>query len=120
MRPAGSRDRVAHVGLDADEGSFNLDMDPARIRELAKRGGEGGRKLRERFAYDTGWRENRSIRLRSCLTVTGEFLQSIKLACDRPAAGDVSYVDALQDPTFLPTDGTEFASEPARQSRRRS
>jgi predicted acylesterase/phospholipase RssA len=111
LRPAGSRDRVAHIGLYSEEGSFNLDMTPARIRALAERGAQGGRKLRDRFARDSGWTENRSIRLRSFLSVTGEFLQSVKIACDRPAAGDVSYVDALQDPKFRPTDGSVLAVE---------
>jgi predicted acylesterase/phospholipase RssA len=102
LRPVGSRDRVAHVGLEDTEGDFNLCMDPAQIHELAKRGAHGGRKLRDYFARGTGWRDNRSARLFSLLTVSGEFFQCVKLACDKPVANDKSYVEELQDQGFCP------------------
>ena len=102
LRPVGSRDRVAHVSLNDSEGGFNLCMDPDQICALAERGAHGGRKLRERFACETGWRDNRSARLFSFLTVTGEFLQCVKLTCENPVADDKSYVEELQDPTFCP------------------
>lgn len=104
LRPIGSRDRVAHVSLDAEEGSFNLSMGPDQVAILAERGMQAGRKLREHFASGSGWRENRGARLVSFLTVTGEYLHCVKKACDHPVAGDRSYVEELEDSTFHPVD----------------
>jgi predicted acylesterase/phospholipase RssA len=104
LRPIGSRDRVAHVSLDESEGSFNLCMKPEQIRTLAERGRFGGTKLRDRFARDTGWRENRSARLFSFLAVTGEYLQWVNRACSfRGADGRRYYVDELGDAEFHPS-----------------
>ena len=63
--------------------------------------GMAGDKLRERFAENGGWRDNRRARLFSFLTVTGEYLQWVKLACDQPVSGDRSYEDELKDSGFL-------------------
>jgi predicted acylesterase/phospholipase RssA len=104
LRPIGSRDRVAHVSLDEMEGSFNVCMDPGQIRRLAERGRFGGTKLRDRFARDTGWRENRSARLFSFLAVTGEYLQWVNRACSfRGVDGKRYYVDELRDAAFHPS-----------------
>jgi predicted acylesterase/phospholipase RssA len=102
LRPVGSRDRVAHVSLDDTEGSFNLCMDSRQISALAERGRHGGSKLRDRFAEDDGWSDNRRARLYSFLTVTGEYLQWVRLACEQPVSGDTSYEDELNDPSFCP------------------
>jgi predicted acylesterase/phospholipase RssA len=112
LRPVGSRDRVAHVSLGDKEGSFNVSMDPDQILALAKRGGYGGQKLRDRFANDTGWRDNRSARLFSFLIVTGEYLQRVKRACDyRGEGGKRYYVDDLSDAAFHPPGCTPLTSE---------
>jgi len=100
LRPAGSRDRVAHVSLTDTEGSFNLRMDAGQIRRLADRGGYGGGKLRDRFATQDGWRDNRKARLISFLTVTGEYLQWVRVACVKPVSGDRPYQKELKDSHF--------------------
>ena len=102
LRPVGSRDRVAHVSLTDQEGSFNLRMDPDQIIALAERGRHGGRKLRDRFAEQDGWRDNRKARLCSFLAVTGEYLQWVKLGCKGTISTDKSYEEELNDPNFSP------------------
>jgi len=102
LRPVGSRDRVAHVSLTDKEGSFNLRMNSGQILSLAERGGYGGSKLRDRFATEDGWRDNRRARLSSFLAVTGEYLQCVKLACDHPVSPERSYREDLSDEGFRP------------------
>jgi len=102
LRPVGSRDRVAHVSLSDEEGSFNLRMGSKQILALAARGGHGGRKLRDRFAAEDGWSDNRRARLFSFLSVTGEYLQCVKLACEQPVSNDKSYAAELNDTSFCP------------------
>jgi predicted acylesterase/phospholipase RssA len=112
LRPVGSRVRVAHVSLDDSEGSFNLLMDPEQIQALAKRGGYGGEKLRDRFANETGWRDNRSARLFSFLSVTGEYLQWVNRACNyRGEDGRRYYVDELNDNAFHPPGYSALTTE---------
>lgn len=114
LRPIGSRDRVAHVSLGDKEGSFNVSMDPGQIQALAARGGWGGEKLRDRFARDTGWRDNRSARLFSFLSVTGEYLQWVNRACNyRGEDGRRYYVDELNDNAFHPTGYSPLTMEQA-------
>lgn len=104
LRPIGSRDRVAHVSLSPEEGSFNLSMGDDEIRLLAKRGEKAGEKLREYFTRE-GWRRNRSARLVSFLTVTGEYLHCVEKACREPVKGDESYVEELRNENFRLADG---------------
>lgn len=70
----GFRDRIAHVGLSADEGGMNLTMPPERIAALATRGRCAGEALRVRFSTVqetgwTGWENHRWVRLRSNLSL---------------------------------------------------
>lgn len=70
----GFRDRIAHVGLSAEEGGMNLTMPPERIAALATRGRCAGEALRVRFSTVqetgwTGWENHRWIRLRSNLSL---------------------------------------------------
>jgi predicted acylesterase/phospholipase RssA len=98
LRPIGSRDRVAHVSLSESEGSFNLVMESKQIFDLAERGRCGGAKLRDHFAYESGWRDNRSARLFSFLAVTGEYLQWVSAACNyRDEDGKRYYIDELDE-----------------------
>jgi len=70
----GFRDRIAHVGLSADEGGMNLTMPLERIAALATRGRCAGEALRVRFSTVqetgwTGWENHRWVRLRSNLAL---------------------------------------------------
>ncbi|HUR81606.1 MAG TPA: patatin-like phospholipase family protein [Thermoanaerobaculia bacterium] len=47
----GQRDRIAHVLLAEDEGGLNLTMEKPVIDDLARRGAEAGRMLREQFSW---------------------------------------------------------------------
>lgn len=104
LRPVGSRDRVAHISLGEEEGSFNLLMDPGQIEKLARRGGYGGEKLRDFFAHAGGWRQHRSARLFSFLAVTDEYLRWVDRACKRTdsASGKRFYVGEVRESDFHP------------------
>lgn len=52
LRLPGQRDRIAHVLLARGEGGLNLTMEQETIDDLAARGAEAGRTLRERFRWD--------------------------------------------------------------------
>src|SRR5262249_11528617 len=51
LRVPGYRDRVAHIFHRADEGGLNLNMPPAVIDRLSRRGGAAGTVLREQFRW---------------------------------------------------------------------
>ena len=103
MRMPGYRDRVVTVLLDDDEGGLNLDMESAKIIELADRGRAAGAELVRRFAVrSTGaftgkmdWENHRIIRYRATMDRVQRYFDSFEQvfrAASQP--GDCSY-DAL-------------------------
>ena len=83
MRMPGYRDRVAHVGTDANEGGMNLTMDPCVLRRLNERGRLAGARLAMRFATPDGdgtpltWANHRWVRYRSSMAALEGVLRKI-------------------------------------------
>ena len=79
LRLSTSRDRVAHVCLAAEEGSFNFDMKPEAIARLAELGREAGRKLAERFAEKApGWPAHRGMRYLAAVQLAVRFIDDFE------------------------------------------
>jgi predicted acylesterase/phospholipase RssA len=74
----GQRDRIAHVLLGPDEGGLNLTMEKSTIDEVAARGAEAGRLLRDRFR----WRNHQWVRYLSFMTALETSLEQWERAFD--------------------------------------
>lgn len=76
LRLAASRDRVVHVCLDEDEGSFNFEMQPEEIRRLVELGNAAAGKLVKRFAGDfPGWPAHRGLRYVTAVQVAARYVR---------------------------------------------
>ena len=78
----GYRDRVAHVGLKAQEGGLNLNMPSSVITDLAGRGKRAAEIFARRFSNPAPddrltWDNHRWVRLRSLLGLLQEWLPHI-------------------------------------------
>lgn len=78
LRLPGQRDRIAHVLLDEKEGGLNLSMDEPTIADVAGRGAEAGRKLRDDF----DWRNHKWARYLSFMSALEEALERWDAAFD--------------------------------------
>jgi hypothetical protein len=95
-RLPGYRDRIATVGLSADQGGLNLNMPKSRIDTLANYGGDAGVEFVKRFAVpDPGcrldWSNHRWVRLRSALAALEEDLIKLDTSCAAPLKPDQPY-----------------------------
>ena len=70
----GFRERIVEIRLTKDEGGLNLDMDPARIDRLARKGAEAGQLLR---GFD--FAEHRWVRLQVLMPPLAEELERLLL-----------------------------------------
>lgn len=70
----GFRERIVEIRLSKDEGGLNLDMKPARIERLARKGAEAGQLLR---AFD--FAEHRWVRLQVLMPPLAEELERLLL-----------------------------------------
>ncbi len=70
----GFRERIVEIRLTKDEGGLNLDMEPARIEQLAKKGAEAGQILR---AFD--FAEHRWVRLQVLMPPLADELEHLLL-----------------------------------------
>ena len=78
LRLSTSRDRVAHVCLAAEEGSFNFDMKPeaiARLAELPRGGPQAGRALRGEGAR---WPAHRGMRYLAAVQLAVRFIDDFE------------------------------------------
>ena len=67
----GQRDRIAHVLLSEEEGGLNLTMEKKTIDDVAARGAEAGRMLRDNF----GWPNHKWARFLSFMTALESSLE---------------------------------------------
>jgi len=98
LRLATCRDRVAHVCLDAAEGAFNVDTDPAAIERLAQYGRRAGEKLVQRFAVvdAPGWTAHRAIRYIAAMQLAARFIDDFETGyrSGRTAAASERQIDS--------------------------
>jgi hypothetical protein len=87
----GQRDRIAHVLLAPDEGGLNLAMERATIDDLAARGAEAGRVLREQFRWDN----HQWIRFLSFMSALEEALESWERAFEHGSRALVEGTEPL-------------------------
>ena len=95
----GFRDRIVTVLLQDSEGGLNLDMDPATIERLAKRGTAAGTLLVEHFNQQSvgnlteamDWENHRWVRYRSALASMERYLSIFSKAYCSPQSGDLEY-----------------------------
>lgn len=83
LRLPGQRDRIAHVLLSPAEGGLNLSMDAATIEDVAARGAEAGRLLRERF----DWRNHKWVRYLSFMSAFEDALEGWERGFDAELVG---------------------------------
>lgn len=100
-RMPGFRDRIVHIGLDADEGGLNLNMDKEKIERLSGYGALGGKKLICKFlpkngdAYARGWSEHRWVRFNVLLNGVRERTRALRYA-SREAPHAMPLPDQIQ------------------------
>lgn len=106
LRLPGYRDRVANVSLAGDEGGGHFDMDAAKIRRIADRGGLAARKLVLHFTDGAGpgqgWNRHRWTRYVTSLQLAAKFVEGFQRGYSTPLAGDKPYDRVLQDDGCLP------------------
>jgi hypothetical protein len=79
LRLATSRDRVAHVCLEKQEGAFNVDTDEKAIKHLAELGKAGGAKLAAHFHKGThGWPKHRAVRYLAAMQLAARFIDDFE------------------------------------------
>lgn len=96
-RAPGYRDRIAWVSHSSEEGGLNLDMKPAVISSLARRGKHAGKTLRKHFTErserstgaPTGWENHLWIRYRSSLGALQEYIRRMGSALENKAIAEV-------------------------------
>jgi hypothetical protein len=108
-RVPGYRDRLVHVSQGDEEGGLNLNMLPATIDKLARRGQLAGVRLRQRFGENAdgtpapGWPDHRWVRLRSSMALTIDWLQRLSRGYGHPVPPDVLFEEMLvRDPKDPP------------------
>jgi predicted acylesterase/phospholipase RssA len=79
-RMPGFRDRIVRISIGPGEGGLNVDMPPAKILELAERGGVAGRLLAEQFAApgSKGWDRHLWTRYRLLMSLLERNLPEIE------------------------------------------
>lgn len=102
MTVPGYRDRIVHIRLDdGKEGGLNLDMDPAVVAEVSRRGAEAAELLLSHFIHPGDdvtltWDNHRWIRFRSAFARFEELLKQIQHGLGEPEPGEVSYGQLLE------------------------
>ncbi|MFW5833827.1 MAG: hypothetical protein ACOCYE_06990, partial [Pseudomonadota bacterium] len=90
----GYRDRIVEVATLADEGGLNLNMPPATIEALSRRGAWASRELTERFAPGgEGWPVQRWVRFRSTMDAMERLLQAFDGAWHRESHGAPTFAE---------------------------
>jgi predicted acylesterase/phospholipase RssA len=105
MRVPGFRDRIVTIGLRAEEGGLNLDMDEKKIMPLVARGRRAGQLLVERFAVPSDgtlakgmtWENHRIVRFRTAMSAVQRFLRSYKHGYEEHQPGDATFATLLQN-----------------------
>jgi hypothetical protein len=119
-RVPGYRDRLVHVSQRDDEGGLNLNMPVATVERLADRGRRAGVKLVERFgtnaeADDSGWTEQRWVRLRSCMELTADWIGRLARSYQGAVPPDKDFDAILTRPAGHPP--KPYSQSPADQGR---
>ncbi|HTW82846.1 MAG TPA: hypothetical protein VMD91_02120 [Candidatus Sulfotelmatobacter sp.] len=112
----GFRDRIATVFLAADEGGLNLDMPPAILERLEKRGSAAGALMVQHFENPSvlspqrpplppgiDWENQRWLRFRSTMGALKNYLAHYALGLRTPQAPDVPYDDLIRATEGRPT-----------------
>ncbi|HEX7601410.1 MAG TPA: patatin-like phospholipase family protein, partial [Polyangiaceae bacterium] len=87
----GYRERIAHIGLNEDEGGLHLEMKPETIQKLARQG-ESAAKLFQGF----DWNQHRWTRFLSSMSEFREVLVAMRTAFREPNGEDPSLVEFLR------------------------
>jgi predicted acylesterase/phospholipase RssA len=98
LRVPGYRDRVAHIFHRADEGGLNLNMNPAVIDRLSRRGAAAGTLLREQF----NWGNHLWVRYRSILGLFQGAIDKLRTGYVENEAGKSSLEALLASPPSYP------------------
>jgi hypothetical protein len=102
IQQPGYRDRVAHISLADDEGGLNLNMPPAVLERLSKRGRWSGRRLRERFepaaadGTELTWDNHRWVRYRSAMAQIERMLTNLRAGYAYHEPGDRTYAELIR------------------------
>jgi predicted acylesterase/phospholipase RssA len=107
MNVPGYRDRVVHIGLDAQEGGMNLDMGEGVIAEIAGRGDGAARALLSRYSPSVenpadlkcavGLENQKWVRFRSFMELMEEVVLSMQGAVEYSGFGEPTYKDLLRE-----------------------
>lgn len=111
MNVPGYRDRVVHIGLNAQEGGMNLDMGKTVITEIAERGEKAGAAILSRYSPSVDnpadadcvvdLTNQKWIRFRSFMELLEEVLLSMEKAVGYSEFGEATYEYLVQESAEL-------------------
>jgi len=111
MSVPGYRDRVVHIGLNAQEGGMNLDMEKTVITDIAGRGENAGAAILSRYSPSVtnpadpdcavNLANQKWIRFRSFMELLEEVLLSMEKAVGYSGFGEATYEYLLQESAEL-------------------
>jgi predicted acylesterase/phospholipase RssA len=111
MNVPGYRDRVVHIGLNAQEGGMNLDMEKDVITRIAERGEKSGAAILSRYSPGAAHpadpvcvvdlANQKWIRFRNFMELLEEVLLSIEKAVAYSGFGEATYEYLLQESAEL-------------------
>jgi predicted acylesterase/phospholipase RssA len=111
MNVPGYRDRVVHIGLNAQEGGMNLDMEKTVIAEIAARGQKAGAAILSRYSPSPAnpadpdcvvdLANQKWIRFRSFMELLEEVSLSMEKAVAYSGFGEATYEYLLQESAEL-------------------